>query len=91
MSRADHAEPLPRDQRGWEGWWLLDKAVADEVLLAVLAVLGSPAVLCSTQVDMAGMPGSLAEEPKRHRPHMTTQLHRGLLRKDEKHRPGSRQ
>lgn len=65
--------------------------MADEVLLAILSVLGSPAVLCPTHVDMAGTPGSLAEEPKRHRPHMTMQLHRDLLRKDEKHRPGSRQ
>lgn len=65
--------------------------MADEVLQVIPAVLASPAVLCPTHMDMPGMPGSLAEEPKRRRSHRTTQLHRDLLRKDEKHRPGSRQ
>lgn len=52
-----HAAPLPTDQRGLEGWWLLDKAVADEVLLVVLAVLGSPIVLYPTHMDsFPGMP-----------------------------------
>lgn len=36
---------------------LLDRAVADEMLLVVLAVLGSPILLCPTHVDsFPGMP-----------------------------------
>lgn len=37
-----HAAPLPVAERGQEGWWLLDKAVANEVLLVVRQFLDVP-------------------------------------------------
>lgn len=51
-----HTEPLPVAQRGQEGWWLLDKAVANEVLLVVLAVLGCPKACLGSVDSFPGMP-----------------------------------
>jgi len=52
-----HAAPLSTDQRGQEGWWLLEKVVANKVLTALVAVLGSPMLLCPRSVDSS--PGML--------------------------------